>query len=129
VVRLQLAGQSAQPVTSGLDSSLTERLLSMIERQHEQLQTTVPKAATDAVSRRSEQMEALQSCLQQMHAAQLLSEEAMYGLEDQIADCIEVMGSAATTDRDVDKVVRMIALSEGMAADGSFARQLRRKFG
>jgi hypothetical protein len=36
--------------------------------------------------------------------------------------------AAAATDPAVARVMRMVALSQGMAADASFARQLRRKF-
>ena len=66
-------------------------------------------------------VDALQSRVQALHSTQLLADEELYSLEDIIAD-------AADGEGDDERVAKMIALSERMAADGSFARQLRRKF-
>ena len=79
------------------------------------------------------QLAALQRRLEALHSAQLLSEEELYTLEDLCADYLalkpsvtvgftpELISVAAT-------LSKLISLSEGMAADGSFARQARRKF-
>ena len=85
-----------------------------------------PTMATDAI--KSEQLTALQSRLQALAAASLLSEEETYKLEDAIVDCIETMPTASAADATVNKVTRMIVISEKVAADASFARALRRKF-
>ena len=74
------------------------------------------------------QLEALQARLHVMHTAKLLTEEELGGLEDTIADCIEVRPTADVKDHAVDQTLRMVLLSERMQVDGSFARQLRRKF-
>ena len=70
---------------------------------------------------------ALQSRVEALHAAQLLTDDELYSLEDIIADGCEVM-VASGGEGPEDRVGKMIALSEMMAADGAFSRQLRRKF-
>ena len=96
---------------------------SKLERQ---LLEAKPQAAAEAIS--TEQLEALQARLHAMHTAKLLTEEELGNLEDTIADCIEVMPTADVKDHAVDQTLRMVLLSERMQVDGSFARQLRRKF-
>ena len=50
-------------------------------------------------------------------------------VEDAIADCIGVMAVGSFVgDATVSKVVQIVALSERMPSDTSFARQLKRKF-
>jgi hypothetical protein len=71
---------------------------------------------------------ALQSRVQALHATQLLADEELYCLEDLIADGCEVLAVDDGGDGGDDRVAQMLALSERMAADGAFARQLRRKF-
>ena len=80
-----------------------------------------------ALLREQTQIAALQLRVQAMHAAQLLTDDELYSLEDIIADGCE---SAADGEEGDDRVTvgKMIALSERMAADGAFSRQLRRKF-
>ena len=68
-----------------------------------------------------------------MHAAQLLSDEELFALEDTVADYVEPsMGvitlEAAHAIRAADKLVKLVALSEHIAADGAFSRQARRKY-
>jgi hypothetical protein len=70
----------------------------------------------------------LQLRLQSLHAAELLSDDELFSLEDSVIDCIEVLPTASVDASSVDKVLRMIRVSEKVAADGSLARQLRRKF-
>jgi hypothetical protein len=79
----------------------------------------------EALSVSAAQLEAVQARVRTLHVAQLLSEEEQYKVEDTVADCIMCMatGSSATT-----VVIQMVRLSEQMADDSSFARQLRRKF-
>ena len=97
------------------------------DRLRQEVERAKPQAASEAIS--AEQLEALQARLQAMHSkAKLLTEEELGNLEDTIADCIEVMPTADVKDHAVDQTLRMVLLSERMQVDGSFARQLRRKF-
>ena len=85
--------------------------------------------ARDAVT--SEQLEAVQARLQALHVAQLLTEQELAKAEDAIADAVELMGvtpELLANDSCVGAVLKLVALSDGMVGDVSFARQLRRKF-
>lgn len=49
-------------------------------------------------------------------------------MEDIIADCVEVMSTGSFVgEAVVGEVVKIVALSERLASDSGFARQLRRK--
>ena len=79
------------------------------------------------------QLAALQRRLEELHSAQLLSEEELHTLEDLCADYLALKPSATVgfTPELISVAAtlsKLISLSEGMAADGSFARQARRKF-
>ena len=66
-----------------------------------------------------------------MHAAQLLSDEELFALEDTVADYVEPSMGVITLEapmRAADKLVKLVALSEHIAADGAFSRQARRKY-
>ena len=85
----------------------------------------------------AEQVEALTARLAALHAAELLSDDELFGLEDCVADFVEakcaVDVTIVTTEtvnalRAVGKVQKLVALSAGMPRDAMFARQLRRKF-
>ena len=83
----------------------------------------------------AEQVDAVTARLEALHAAQLLSDEELFALEDCMADFIEAKGTvevvtadAVNTVRAVGRVHKLISLSEGMPRDAMFARQLRRKF-
>jgi hypothetical protein len=84
------------------------------------------RTASEVIS--EAQLATLQSRLQALRDAQLLTEDEVYTVEDAVADCVELMPATASTVPAVDNMVRIIALSERITADGSFARQLRRKF-
>ena len=73
-------------------------------REHQALEAKLIAAVESKVG-------ALQLRVQALHAVQLLADEELYSLEG---------GD--------DRVAKMIALSERMAADGAFSRQLRRTF-
>jgi len=75
-----------------------------------------------------EQLGALQSRLDALHEARLLTDEELHAVEDSIGDCIEAMADdMPSTHGAVNTVAKMLALSQNMRADGAFARQLRRK--
>ena len=83
----------------------------------------------------TEQLAALQSRLEKLHATKLLSEDELYSVEDSIGDYIELKASVSSitaemvhANRVVGTVLTLCALCEGLAADGAFARQLKRKF-
>ena len=87
-----------------------------------------PQAVAQCVDK--EQLGALQLRLQSMYEAKLLTDAEMHSAEDVAIDCIELMRKApmtATTDATVDKAATMVLLSENVATDSSFARQLRRR--
>ena len=92
----------------------------------EEVERAKPQAASEAIS--AVQLEALQARLQALHTAKLLTEDELGNLEDTIADCVEVLPTADVKDHAVGQTVRMVLLSERMQVDGSFARQLKRKF-
>ena len=89
-----------------------------------------PKAAITG-----EQIASLGARLEALHAAQLLSDEELFTLEDTVADYVELQSSmgvitleAAHAIRAADKLVKLVALSEHIVADGAFSRQARRKY-
>jgi vacuolar-type H+-ATPase subunit I/STV1 len=78
------------------------------------------------------QLEMLQTRLDALHQAKLLSDDQVGALEDCVADYIDCCASlnpaATEISAAAEKVKKMIGLSEGMRKDGMLARQLRRKF-
>ena len=83
---------------------------------------------------------ALQSRIEALHAAQLLSDDEFYTLEDVCCDVMEletVAGGKLTTEMAaqmaqthplVAKACKMVGLAERLEGDAALARQLRRKF-
>ena len=78
------------------------------------------------------QLEMLQTRLEALHQAKLLTDDEVGALEDCVADYIDCCSSlnpaAAEIGAAAEKVKKMVGLSEGMGKDGMLARQLRRKF-
>jgi Spy/CpxP family protein refolding chaperone len=95
------------------------------EREIEQLKER-PKPAAEVIDER--QLAALQTRLQSLHEAKLLTDEELFALEDLIVDCIEVMPTASVFTPTVEKVARMLLVASKVGGDGMLARQLRRKF-
>jgi len=102
-----------------------------IERSKEDLrrELTPKPVVTDA------QLEALQTRLEALHASQLISDDELFVLEDHVTDFFEakamfevVTMEVANANSAVGKVHKLVVLSEGVARDPTFARQLRRKF-
>jgi muconolactone delta-isomerase len=105
----------------------------------EQLQTKMQAEAlkarelASAMSCVSEgQLELLQTRLDALHQAKLLTEDEIGALEDCVADYIDCRSSlnpaAAEIGMAAEKVKKMVGLSEAVGKDGMLARQLRRKF-
>jgi hypothetical protein len=84
-------------------------------------------AALQAYAISEAQLAALQSRLQALHEAELLTDEEMHGLEDSIVDGIEVTPTAGASSHELDKVMKMVLLSSKVHSDATLARQLRRK--
>ena len=95
-----------------------------------------PAPAPELVS--AEQLAALQARLESLHAAQLLSDEEFFALEDLCGDFIELQGSTVgVLSQDLvcssaaygvaARLAKVVGLSEGLASDAGFARQARRK--
>ena len=74
-------------------------------------------------------LEALQVRVHALHAAELLTTDEVYTIEDTIGDFIESRPTMLASDSTAEKVVKMALLSESISVDGSLARQLRRKLG
>jgi chromosome segregation ATPase len=85
-----------------------------------------PRLAAEVIG--EEELLALQTRLQAMHEAKLLTDEELFCLEDAIVDCIEVLPTAGASSPEVDKVVKMMLVSAKVPGDAMLARQLRRKF-
>ena len=111
-----------------------EMELAQTELREEMEARLAPKEAISA-----ERLAALEARLEALHAAQLLTDEEFFALEDLCADYLEVQTFAAgvltqevvgsnPAYGEVAKLAQLIAVSEGLASDAGFARQARRKF-
>ena len=103
-----------------------EQLRHEIEQLQAQAEAAArPPLALDAID--EDQLAALQSRLQSMHGAKLLTDDELFSLEDAIVDCIEVMPTAGASASEVERVSRMLVVASKVPSDGTLARQLRRK--
>ena len=82
-----------------------------------------------------DQLAALQTRLEGLHASELLSDDELGAVEDCLADffeasagCEHMTMETASMNRAVGTALKLIALSEGMTKDTMFARQVKRKF-
>jgi hypothetical protein len=82
-----------------------------------------------------DQLAAVQTRLDVLHASELLSDDELGAVEDCLADffeasagCEHMTMETASMNRAVGTVLKLIALSEGMTKDKMFARQVKRKF-
>ena len=88
------------------------------------------EAQRQAIS--SEQVAALQDRLEALHASDLLTEDQLDALEDVIVEHVEAKALAPTVSEDVaaasHRLARLVAVSEAMRTDSTFARQARKRF-
>ena len=107
-----------------------ERLQAKMERQRAEAEAQA-KAFGASLAQQTHEAErhaqlaalpALQSQLESLHAAKLLTDEELYRLEDAIADGVEAEDGSG------EQVAKLVALSGRVAGDAALARQLRRKF-
>jgi hypothetical protein len=87
--------------------------------------------AAPAVS--EQQLEAVQVRLEALHASKMLSDDEFFALEDLCADAAELTLETVTKEmttmmEPVAKLHKLVLLSEKMASDAGFGRQVRRKF-
>jgi hypothetical protein len=82
-----------------------------------------------------QRLAALQARLEALHAAKLLGDDELYALEDMVADYYELKSSMGVVTLEAmhaykaaSQLSKLVALSEGVVADGAFARQARRKY-
>ena len=109
-----------------------------LEKARQEMQSKVEQVEeklTPVAAITGEQIASLGARLEALHAAELLSDEELFTLEDTVADYVELQSSmgvitleAAHAIRAADKLVKLVALSEHIAADGAFSRQARRKY-
>ena len=97
-----------------------------------------PEPAQELVS--VKQLAALQARLESLHAAQLLSDEEFFALENLCSDFLEVKAATVGPLTQelvysspaklivVSKLAKLVVVSEGLASDAGLARQVRRKF-
>ena len=125
-VRLQQETSSLQ-VGAGSVSDVLAFLSTRLDQADAQRREAEAKleAKLEAWTVSAAQLEAVQARVKQLHAAQLLSDDELHSVEDTVADCIMGM---ATGGMAASVVIQMVGLSEKMADDSAFARQLRRKF-
>lgn len=103
----------------------------LLERDAQARQDTEAKLETqrremeveDEQGRTEQQTVALQTRVEALHTAKLISDEERDAIEDAVADSLDEDDT-----RERDRVARMVALSGRVGADAAFARQLRRKF-
>ena len=102
-------------------------------RQREMRELEAKLRPQEAVS--AERLSALQARLEAVHAAQLLSDDALHALEDIVADFFDLVASIgvvttgmASAHSAASKLMKLAVLSERMTSDAAFARQCQRKF-
>lgn len=71
---------------------------------------------------------ALQRRLEALYDTKLLEDDELCALEDKVADAIVAADTNDGDDSASECVMQMAKLSEGIASDKTFSRQLRRKF-
>jgi hypothetical protein len=107
----------------------TQQVRHEMETSKQQVREVQLASAMSCVS--EAQLGLLQTRLDALHQAKLLSDDEIGALEDCIADYIDCRSSlspaAAEISLAAEKVKKMVGLSEGMGKDGMLARQLRRK--
>ena len=93
-----------------------------------------PKPPEEAVS--EEHVTALQARLEALRSARLLSDGERDTIADTLADYLELKAArgrvtfeyAHASEGAASRLLKLAGLSEGIAADGAFARQARRKY-
>eukprot|EP01045_Picozoa_sp_COSAG04_P024592 COSAG04_NODE_3092_length_3180_cov_13.050957_1_plen_117_part_00 len=89
----------------------------------------------EAIAVSDAQVTSLQLRLEALHAAQLLSDDELWALQDSVADFLDECACFDAVTMDIvhtndaaRKAHKLVTLSEKMPTDATFARQARRKF-
>jgi hypothetical protein len=126
-----LAPASTAAVGANLSDIMTivreerEIMMATMDKQREEMEAKMEAKVKQLQT--SRQVTALQARLEALYDAKLLDDDEVVVLEDQVADAIGV-ATDGTVDSAWECVMQMIKLSEGIASEKVFARQLRRKF-
>ena len=134
--KLREQSEEAKAAATALEVKLEQQQAKMEAQTEKQQQQETERLREQAAEGRVREAlttplltTALLSRLEALHTAKLLTDAELDALEDVIADSCE----AATADGSGQgaggpEVARMAGLSDSMASDRAFARQLRRKF-
>ena len=115
------------------DDAKVERAEAKAERAEMQAKIEAQLKQQQVITK--DQLAAVQTRLEVLHASELLSDDELGAVEDCLADffeasagCEHMTMETASMNRAVGTALKLIALSEGMTKDTMFARQVRRKF-
>jgi hypothetical protein len=123
--RIEAQRQEMEARIEAQRQEMEARIEAQRQEVHSLRDEAKPQHASNIID--DESLDALQSRLQALLTAQLLSEEEVGVVEDTLADCIDLLPTAMCTDSTVDKVAKIVNLSVKMKNDTSFARQLKRR--
>jgi len=101
-----------------------------LEAQRQAYETEL-KGMSEAHRRETQgraQVTALQLRFEALGESKLLEDEELSAIEDKVADAVGAAATADGADGAWECVMHMVRLSEGIASEKTFARQLRRKF-
>lgn len=109
-----------------------EKLQATVQMQWQQAEALKVREIASAMGCVSEsQLEMLQTRIDALHQAKLLTEDEMSVLEDVVADYIDCRSSLNPAATEIcvvaEAVKKMVGMSEAIRKDGMLARQLRRK--
>ena len=103
-----------------------DELRQEMETMRENMKPAPPPSVSD------EQLATLQTRLEALHAAELLSEAELDALEDIVMEYVELKASLGASGGvhalAMSQAIKLVAISEAVATDGVFARQARRRF-
>ena len=92
-----------------------------------------PAPPTEVVS--EGQVTALQERIERLHASKLFKDEELFAVEDVVSDFVEVRMQVGIVTQEIASanpvagaMKHLVGLSEALASDAAFSRQLRRKF-
>ena len=117
-------------------AEMTQMRAEMAKMRDELRAELTPAPPQELIS--ADQLAALQARLESLHAAQLLTDEEFFALEDLCADFLEMQTAAggvltpevahSSPASAAARLAKLVGVSEGLASDAAFARQVRRKF-
>ena len=109
-----------------LERAAKERERAEKEARGTRLEVDGLRAEVLASKLREQQLAALQSRVESLHARDMLTDEELYKLEDLVADSLENEEPGGGGGGLL--LTKLVALSERVAGDAALARQLRRQF-